>query len=612
MSLAQHVVTLEGFDRDPNANTPLQQPFASHDLLAVPSGLSGLDDDCDDLDKPTWRRLSFDAFIAPAETALPAANITHTAAYKVSDTVRILQVATAVVLCCISSGIMFGFAAIKPILLVEGVYSELCEADTVAISHEDDTLVPIPCPEQDLRLNLFFVAGSVATNAACLVAGAVLDRFGRRLCYVLSAFLLLIGCLLMGSAFAIPEFDGYLVASIMISLGGTFIFIPSFQVANAFPKHSGLIVALITGGFDASAAVFLFYKVAWDASGRTFSPHQFFFGYAAIVPILILASEFAWMPNAAYHSTPELEHKIEKAHDRRRDVHSSDEDLSDASEVQHRRSSRASQRLAKLDQMEQLVGDAEAREERVKIQDERHQASGIWGVLHGLPAHRQMMTPWFALLLVCTIVQMMRMNFFIATIRSQYQYILGNDMEADLINTFFDVALPLGGIASTPFIGALLNRFSVGTTWIIMSGFILVVGVFNCLSSMWTAYMAVLVFVIFRPLYYAALSDYTTKVFGFTTFGRVYGTIACISGLMQLLQSGLDALVHGPLENNPIPINVTFTVVGTATAVLMALYIHVKGNRYREEQAEAGLADECMGLLSVPEAEEDMEYGTMV
>jgi hypothetical protein len=48
----------------------------------------------------------------------------------------------------------------------------------------------------------------------------------------------------------------------LLALGGTCIFVPSFQVANAFPNYSGRIVALVTGAFDGSAAILLIYHVA--------------------------------------------------------------------------------------------------------------------------------------------------------------------------------------------------------------------------------------------------------------------------------------------------------------------------------------------------------------
>ena len=406
--------------------------------------------------------------------------------------------------CWLASGIVFGFAALKPVLVAEGVYQELCEYDDAVIFGED--LGPYePCAEQDLRLNLFFVAASITTNISSLFAGAAVDRFGRRVCWLLSCVFLAVGCLLMGYSFAIPEFDAYLLGNVFLGLGGTFLFVPSFQLANAFPKHSGIIVALITGAFDASAAVFLFYRMAYDSSGGKFSVDKFFFGYL-IVPALIFITEFALMPVHAYHTTLELEEKIEKVQDRSRDVHESDEEIDDMGELRRVRSNRAERRVAKLEAIEEIVGDEEQREERVKLEEERQEVSGVWGVLHGVPAYRQMLTPWFVLILLLTILQMLRMNYFIATVRAQYRYLLGTEGAAEKINDFFDVALPLGGVLSTPFIGLLLNKLSVPSLFVLMSVLIALMGVLNCVRLLWTGYATVVLFVLFRPLYYSAIS----------------------------------------------------------------------------------------------------------
>ncbi|KAH7113340.1 hypothetical protein EDB81DRAFT_825038, partial [Dactylonectria macrodidyma] len=277
----------------------------------------------------------------------------------------------------------------------------------------------------------------------------------------------------MGSSFAIPEFDGYLLGNVLLALGGTFLFVPSFELANMFPKHSGLVVALITGAFDASAAVFLFYRMAYDASGGKFSLEKFFFGYF-IVPVLIFLAEIFLMPSHAYHTMPELKRKIEKAQDRSRDVHDSDEDISDAGELTRVRSARANKRKAKLETLEELAGDNEHRDERIKIEEERQEAT-----------HQQMLSPWFILILLLTVFQMLRMNYFIASIRAQYRYMLVSEIAAAEINEFFDVALPLGGVASTPFIGLLLNNLSVPTTFGALTLFTIVIGTLNCLPFLW-------------------------------------------------------------------------------------------------------------------------------
>lgn len=479
-----------------------------------------------------WDRLNDNAF-APAEAiAFQERNPSpHIAAYKTSDTLRAgmdiplplfgimntlreltfhsVQVAFAIIACCFAAGIVWGFAALKPILIDRGVYHELCATtdtsypDSSIITSSDDDL--IPCAEQDLRLNFFFIAASNTANLSTLLAGAALDRFGRRTCYMLSSGFLGIGSILMGSAFAIPEFDGYLVANLFLALGGTFLFVPSFQLSNAFPKHSGLVVALVTGAFDSSAAVFLLYRIIYRASNGRFSPSQFFFGYL-LVPVLIFLAELTFMPAKAYHTTSELEHKIKKAQDSSCDIHDSDDEITSDRILRRVRSNRAELRHARLDQIEDLLGDEDERQHRAKLLEERQAIAGVWGALHNVSARKQVLTPWFILILLLTILQMLRMNYFIATIRAQYRYMLGSEADAEKINHFFDVALPVAGAVSTPFIGIILSNLSVTMTLAILTVFIALVGTLNCLPFLWAGYATVIAFVIFRPLYYSIMS----------------------------------------------------------------------------------------------------------
>ncbi|KAH6871703.1 hypothetical protein B0T10DRAFT_590702 [Thelonectria olida] len=499
MSLAQHVTQIEGFDYEGPANTRSNGNLNRNDSAANEPCLG-----VEDAHRSEWRRMRF----APVEITQEETRI---AAYKVSKSKRYAQAATAVLTCWLASGIAFGFAALKPVLTAEGVYHELCRNDEMT-GFDDEPSLEVPCAEQDMRLNLFFICGSIATNISSLFAGTALDRFGRCACWRASCVFLVLGSLLMGFSFAILEFDGYLLCNVFLALGGPSLFVPSFQLANAFPKHSGLVVALITGAFDASAAVFLFYRMAYDASGGKFSLEKFFFSYL-MVPVLILLAEFLLMPSRAYHTMVGFTRKIEKAQDRTRDVHDSDEVISDAGELTRVRSARANKRKAKPEKIEELVGDNEHREQRIKIVEECQEASGVWGVLHGVPAHQQMLSPWFILILLLTVLQMLRMNYFIATIRAQYRYMLESEVAAEGINEFFGVALPLGGVSSTPFIGLLLNNLSVPNTFGVLTLFIIVIGTLNCLPLLWAGYATVVAFVIFRPLYYSAIFDYATKVF---------------------------------------------------------------------------------------------------
>jgi nitrate/nitrite transporter NarK len=222
------------------------------------------------------------------------------------------QVVFTVLACWLASGIVFGFAALKPVLVDVGVYRDLCTPE------ELHSRVPI-CHEQDLRLNTLFALSSSTCNVSALVVGTILDRFGPRACALIGSVCLAAGALLMALAFRLPAFDGYILGNVFLALGGTFIFLPSFQIANAFPKYSGLIVATITGAFDASAAVFLFYQIAFRRSEGRLTPERFFFGYLA-VPVLIFVAQFTLMSPDNYKSIPELEQKQEKWQDVTKDV----------------------------------------------------------------------------------------------------------------------------------------------------------------------------------------------------------------------------------------------------------------------------------------------------
>ena len=168
-------------------------------------------------------------------------------------------------------------------------------------------------------MNLFFAIASTTSNVSALPVGTVLDRYGPRVAAIIGSVCLAIGSIIMALAFYIPEFDGYIVGNVFLALGGTFIFVPSYAIANAFPRFSGTIVATVTGAFDASAAVFLFYRLTYEASNGTFTPEIFFFGYL-VVPILIFIAQFTIMNEDAYKTVPQMEMKIEREQDATRDV----------------------------------------------------------------------------------------------------------------------------------------------------------------------------------------------------------------------------------------------------------------------------------------------------
>ncbi|KAH0395171.1 MFS general substrate transporter, partial [Aureobasidium melanogenum] len=170
-------------------------------------------------------------------------------------------------------------------------------------------------------------------------------------------------------------------------------------------------------------------------------------------------------------------------------------------------------------------------------------------------------------------------------IRTQYSYLVGPE-KAENINAFFDVALPLGGVVAVPFIGLVLDHTSTVFTLSLLVTIATAIGVLGVIPNTASAYANIILFVIYRPLYYTAVSDYSAKVFGFATFGKVYGLIICLAGLFNFSAQGLDALTHHAFHNNPIPVNIILLSTAFAVGVVLVGYVWYQSRSIEREGLE--------------------------
>ncbi|TAQ88992.1 hypothetical protein B7494_g2656 [Chlorociboria aeruginascens] len=360
----------------------------------------------------------------------------------------------------------------------------------------------------DLYMILYDDAGglrvaAVGTNVAALPVGAILDHFGPRICGTMGSTLLAVGAVLFAFAAELP-FDAYIPGYLLLALGGPFIFISSFQLSNTFPQYSGLILALLTGAFDSSSAVFLFYRILYQWSDSTFIPKRFFLAYL-IVPAIIFIIQVTLMPPNSYKTVGELVKQAEETD------HIPEDQMTESTALL------IDERQSVITEITSLLG-SKSGGKHLEQEERKNAISGVWGAMHGKTVRQQLLSPWFILITLFTVIQMTRINFFVATIRPQYEYLLSYEKAVE-INTFFDIALPLGGILSIPFIGLILDNTS---TFLVLSTLVslaTIIGVLGVLPYAWAAYANISLFVLYRPFYYTAVSDYSAKVFGFRTFG---------------------------------------------------------------------------------------------
>lgn len=526
-------------------------------------------------------------------------------ASEVSVKRRLLQCASAIFWCLLSGGPCFGFAALKPVLIKEKVYESVCDisvnatsstwAHSLAMDPEKfgsltmalvksvvsvkEEEVVAKCTEQDLKLNMMFTVGAMLTNVSALVIGRCLDKFGPKFCDLVGAGFLSIACLIFIFSKQIEcsflsFIDPYLVGYASMALGGPFAYISSFHLSNSFPSKSGTILAIITGAFDASSALFLVYRILYNASHQSFTLDKFFKFYL-FVPAFIAVMQIVLMPNDSYKTAPDTALCADDSAEVVEIAASETDALLSSEVVQSHPTDRRDS-----------IGDALKQPYATEGEEFLVEHSGgIFGILHGYSAKYQLKTPWFYLMCLFTAIQMLRLNYFVATVGTQYSYLLNSISKGTRLNRFFDVALPLGGIISIPFVGIFLDYCSSVVVLTVLLAVSIFIGVLGLIPNFITGLLNVAIFVAYRPFFYTTISDFCAKVFGFDTFGTVYGSIICISGIINYFQSTLDKLTHTTFNMNPTPINAVLVLTTLVIGTITILYVREQSIHFERKRA---------------------------
>ncbi|KAI5962208.1 uncharacterized protein KGF55_003284 [Candida pseudojiufengensis] len=476
-------------------------------------------------------------------------------------TTRILQITCAIIWCLVAAGPVFGYAALKPILISQGVYENECTGSKS---------INTKCVEQDLSLNMLFTVACSVTNISALPVGSILDAYGPKISGIIGAIILTLGSLSLKYASNMEYLDGYLIGYTLLALGGPFTFISTFQLANSFPRNSGLILALLTGAFDSSSALFLFYRIYYFSVNKI-SISSFFTGYL-IVPFFIFLCQLTIMPSSSYKTVGTLAKIAETGIDETGKPLGLSNESGDAEGGDEHYQPTITETTALLmrrpstNRRESTISRASFSSMKSSYEQEAdtkliNSSGGVFGVLHGYTISEQLKSPWFLLMVTFTTIQMLRINFFVATIKSQEVYLYKSEELATTINHFFDLALPLGGIISIPFIGLILDNLTTLTVLYILTGLSLFIGIMGLVSWLPGTYAGIIVLVMYRPFYYTAVSDFCAKVFGYDNFGTIYGTIIAFSGICNILQQAMDKLTQEYFSGNPTPVNSLLVVL---------------------------------------------------
>ncbi|KAI5475172.1 hypothetical protein MNV49_001859 [Pseudohyphozyma bogoriensis] len=435
-----------------------------------------------------------------------------------------------------------------------GVYSELCRSGERHRDPENGRW--IVCEAQDLKLGLLFTVASVATSVAGLPTGMVLDKLGPRTSTIIGAVLVALGAASFGAGYQSPAVDSYLIGYFLIAIGGPLVCLSSFHLSNAFPAHAGVVLAAVTGSFDASSIPFVIYE--WVYRSKEVSLRRFFWGYL-IIPLSLIIEQTLIAPEETYQRqapTKSTEH-----------VPTETDPLIPPPEASLDPENLAASMIASgFSQIHLTAQDDEGLVTALKSKDT------LTGTLYGMTAVEQLKTSWFWALTFFVAVHMTRINFYILSIDTQLQDFTGSRETAESLTRIFSVMLPIGGIAGIPVVGLLLDRLPFLHVMLVTLGLGVAFGVFGMTGSVALQIVGFGAFVVFRPLLYTAVSEAVAKIMGFKSFGTIYGAAMTLAGFVALLNVPLDVLVKSVLKSY-IPVDLAFLALGIVSSGTVAFLI---------------------------------------
>ncbi|KAH9286854.1 Solute carrier family 43 member 3 [Echinococcus granulosus] len=167
---------------------------------------------------------------------------------------RVLSVIFGVTEMIFFGGIFYGMNALFPVLQKEDIFANLCPSST---NHSG-------C---DKQINMYanaLTTYSVVMMVMLIVIGTLIDYIGLRLVKLASTLLYFVGMLMFG--FVTPSTSPLIfVGGTLAAVGGMGMMVCTFSVNQLFTKTAVVVLAFVTGSYDASSALFAIVNLTYSA-----------------------------------------------------------------------------------------------------------------------------------------------------------------------------------------------------------------------------------------------------------------------------------------------------------------------------------------------------------